>query len=114
MRTTETILEERVRVRWINTILRSFLVTVAFTLTACTTPDDQLLSPAEANERILAAYAARDYQCGTGHSLTIPIYADADREDVEACVYNILAVDCSVWSSSSNIPVVCLAIQLSL
>ena len=83
-------------------------------LVFCTTSDDTLLSPGEANLRVLAAYAAKDLECGQQHQLTIPVFADATAESIDLCVFNILSQPCSVWGGADNLPAACLAISISL
>jgi len=80
----------------------------------CLTAEDQGIPPEEANVQILSAYAAKDLECGQQHVLTIPVTNRADRRSVDACVLNILAVDCAVWGSESNLPEACLAILVQL
>lgn len=81
---------------------------------ACTTEEDTLISPGEANSRILAAYAAKDIQCDQTHLLTVPVFLDATAESVDLCVYNILAQTCEVWGGTENLPLACLAISVGL
>lgn len=83
-------------------------------VSACTTDEDTLLSPAEANTRILAAYAAKDLQCGQTHLLTVPVFVDATAESVGLCIFDLLGQTCEVWGSSENLPLACLAISVSL
>jgi hypothetical protein len=80
----------------------------------CTTEEDSELSPTEANWRILAAYAAKDIQCGQIHQVTVPIFADASAESVDLCVFDILAQSCTTWGGTENLPAACLAIQIHL
>lgn len=86
---------------------------LAAALSVCTTEDDTLLSPAEANERILAAYAAKDLQCDQQHALTVPVFADATEESVGLCIFDLLGQSCEVWGSADNLPIACLAISIN-
>ncbi|MEQ9365778.1 MAG: hypothetical protein RIF32_16160 [Leptospirales bacterium] len=79
----------------------------------CTTEDDTLLTPGEANLQILAAYAAKDLQCDQTHVLTIPVFTDASAESVGLCVFDLLGQSCDVWGSAENLPLTCLAISVS-
>jgi hypothetical protein len=98
--------------------VRLFIFTTCLALLAagarCTTEADNLLSPGEANFQILAAYAAKDLECGQVHLLTVPVIADAGRQSVELCVSNILTQSCDIWGSVDNLPAACLAILIGL
>ena len=89
------------------------VLTMLFVL-QCSMEEDSLISQEEANARIAAAYLYKDAQCGTSHAVTIPILTRADQKEVETCALEILAVDCSVWGSSDNLPLSCLAILIRL
>ncbi len=99
-----------------NTLLPAVLLyglLLALTV-QCTTEETASVDAGEANLQILTAYAAKDIQCGQLHVLTLPVLTDADRGDVELCVFNILAVDCEVWGSAENLPPACLAIAVEI
>ncbi len=91
--------------------IRSLLAIFACLAFACTTEDDTLLSPGEANVQILAAYAAKDLQCQQTHVLTIPVFIDVTAESVGLCVFDLLGQSCEVWGGENNLPFACLALS---
>ncbi|MCR9143564.1 MAG: hypothetical protein NXI24_15055 [bacterium] len=96
-----------------RTFIRLTIILLA-AATVCTTEEDTLLSPAEANAQILAAYAAKDIQCDQTHVLTIPVFVDASAQSVGLCVFDLLGQSCEVWGSDENLPLTCLAISVAI
>ena len=83
-------------------------------LPVCTSSEDQFIDQEEANTRILAAYALKDRECGSGSSLSLPVIDDARETDVETCIINILGMTCADWTAPDVLPTACLLIQIDL
>jgi hypothetical protein len=84
-----------------------FVVTMFFILTSCTKKEDQLMSPSEANQKILTTMAIKDGLCNTQHSLTLPVFTDVHMDSVAMCVQSILVIDCTAWGTDANLPATC-------
>lgn len=74
--------------------------------------DEQFYEMMEANMAVAGAFAAKDKECGTGHSVTVPVTGRARKQHVDNCVAQIVALPCSSWVSADPTPSLCLTIQL--
>ena len=65
----------------------------------------------EGNIKILEAYAVKDSSCGTSHTVNQFLLGDSYKNDVDACVQAIYAVDCLKWKESDPTPRECLGVN---
>ena len=91
-----------------------FILLIGLLTIGCPVAESRLYSPEEANTKILAAYASRDAECGTGHVLYLPVLFDANEGDVNNCVAQILATDCATWTRDDPTPAMCMGMQVDL
>ena len=66
---------------------------------------------AEGNIKILEAYAIKDSTCGTSHIVNQFLLGDSYKNDVDACVDAIYAVDCIKWKETDPTPRECLGVN---
>lgn len=97
-----------------SVLVVSFVLGLLSTLFACTTKEQQFLSIEEANLRVGAAYAAKDFECGVSHAFTVPVPAPASESDVNTCAAEIAATSCTAWAAENPAPVTCLAMLIRL
>lgn len=74
----------------------------------------QFYEVGEANVILLAAFAAKDHECGTSTGLSVPVALRVDRDDLDACAAEVLATSCATWSAGSPTPALCLAMLVQL
>ncbi len=80
----------------------------------CNSHEIQFYDAGTANEKIYAAYLAQDQVCGASHVLVLPVVTEVRRSDVEACVSQILSLDCATWALNDPTPALCLLMQADL
>ena len=93
---------------------RSAILVLIFLSFACGERKTQLYDPGEANIVLLGAFAAKDFHCSTTTAFSLPIFIEADRNDVDLCASMILAQTCAAWSGTDPVPDACKAIIVSL
>ncbi len=99
--------------------VRGVIITVSllvflFSGAACSSKAAAQYKPDESNARILAAYGAKNLECGVDRQPDFPVFDDATRVSVDNCVLEIVATDCSIWGGAIVSLPMCLSIQLNL
>ncbi len=94
--------------------ISAFLYFILMGVAGCTTKEDQLLSPGEANEKIITTLFLKDTMCGTTHQVTFPVFTDVRMDSVSLCLQHIYVTDCDTWKDQTELPVSCSSLAIHL
>ena len=65
----------------------------------------------EGNIKILEAFSIKDSTCGTTHTVNQFLLGDSYKNDVDACVDAIYAIDCVKWKETNPTPRECIGVS---
>ncbi|MBP9889985.1 MAG: hypothetical protein KBF93_27045 [Leptospiraceae bacterium] len=90
---------------------KKIILLVLFIFSYCADTNDLYYSIAEANSKIIVAFAIKDAQCNFTHRLTAYIPGEARKTEVDACVQAIYTKLCGDWNVSNPTPFLCTSIN---
>ncbi|MBI3396385.1 MAG: hypothetical protein HY042_11160 [Spirochaetia bacterium] len=80
----------------------------------CSKESTAVVQQEDANVQVALAYAAKNTECGTTRGISIPVMLPVDKDDLKACIAQIVAVKCADWMAADPTPTLCLSMQAQL
>ncbi|MBP7282771.1 MAG: hypothetical protein KBA66_14405 [Leptospiraceae bacterium] len=78
---------------------------------SCADTNDLYYSIADANTKIMVAFAIKDAECNYTHTITAFIPGEARKREIDACVQSILTRICVDWIVEDPTPLLCKTIN---
>ncbi|WP_108977523.1 LIC13255 family lipoprotein [Leptospira ryugenii] len=93
----------------------SFYICLLCFLCFCTQNKDEIFyQPAEANAKIVQAYALKDLSCGKSHILKTVFLGRVKISDLNRCIKAIEITSCTAWQADNPTPDSCKRINYIL
>ena len=86
---------------------KNILIQVLLLFFSCAYTNDLYYSIADANTKIIVAYAIKDAECNLSHTVNAFIPGEARKTEIDACVQSILTRLCGDWNAEDPTPLLC-------